>query len=131
MSEQNAKSLQKELFKVSWFVGISRSIQEWRRLQHIFQGQLDPDWRPYCQFNHYKNGCLLLAVQSGAWAARMRYLAPDLIKPLQVYPEFSELRTIKCQVEPSLFSSAKIRSTPKLSAKAAAMLANIRKYLNS
>jgi hypothetical protein len=129
MSEQNAKSLQKELFKVSWFVGISQSIQAWRRLQQIFQGQLDSDLWPYCQFNHYEKGCLLLAVQSGAWAARLRYLAPDLINVLKVYPEFSELRTIKCQVEPGLFASARSRSTPKLSAKAAGMLANIRKYL--
>jgi hypothetical protein len=56
------------------------------------------EWAPYCKIANFEQGILILQVKNSAWATRVYYAAPELYKKLADFPEFSELKKIKCLI---------------------------------
>ena len=56
-----------------------------KRLQQLqaLLAQLQPELSQHCQVANFKDGELILAVSSAAWAMRVRFLAPELLKSLK------------------------------------------------
>lgn len=77
---------------------ISKS-QESHGLKIIFASAVDKDLIKYCDFATYKNSVLTVTVSNQAFATKVRYAIPDIIKNLKIYPEFKDLTKIRYVVE--------------------------------
>ncbi len=77
-----------------------------------------------CQPGNIDNDTLFVYVNSPAWATRLRYLAPDLIKYLQTHPQTKGVRHICTIIQPvvSKPAPANLKSRHLLSQKNAALL---------
>lgn len=78
------------------------------RLQQAVIGLLPADLGAHCKVLNLKNEILVVATSSPAWAARLRFIAPELLKQLRcqyslevrrvevkIQPESSEKQTVK------------------------------------
>ena len=83
-----------------------------QRLQQAVLGLLPADLAAHCKVMNLKNEILVLAAPSSAWAARLRFAGPELVKQLsgqfavklrgvqiRILPETLEIQSIK---QPSL-----------------------------
>lgn len=91
------------------FTRSSRQLSEIRdticRLQKLntcVAGQLEKSFSRHYQVASYTHGKLVLVTHSTAWATRMRYLMPDLIKKLRKDSVFAELKAIICLIDPGI-----------------------------
>lgn len=64
-------------------------------LELVFRTILDPALILHCRFANYQDSTLTVTVPNPSWATRLRYAIPDIIKNLQVQPEFKTIRTIR------------------------------------
>lgn len=93
-----------------------QKLQASRPYEAVFYAVLDPELTQHCRYAHYLDGELTLIATNSAWATRLRYTIPDLIKQLRVQPEFHELKKIRYMVDLSRRTSPKPRrSFSKLS----------------
>lgn len=75
-------------------------VRELQHLQTIFAQVVKPELADYCYLIKYKDGKLKIGADAAAWAARLRFDAPELIRLLRTYPEFEHLQEIICKVRP-------------------------------
>lgn len=68
-------------------------------LTRIFRNAVDPEAAKNCRLASVDNRVLHLAVKNAAWASRMRYQLPELLKNLRTQPEFHTITSIKYFVE--------------------------------
>jgi len=67
-------------------------------LEIIFHTALDASLAKHCHFANYKNSELTVTVSNTSWATRLRFAIPDIIKQLQIQPEFKTLTSIRYTV---------------------------------
>ncbi|UVE18611.1 DUF721 domain-containing protein [Pseudomonas sp. LS44] len=89
------------------------------RLQHLLDEQLQPAAREHCRVASWREGCLLLIVDDGHWATRLRYQQRRLQRQLQALDEFANLSRILIKVQPPAGNSRGPARTVNLSAQAA------------
>ena len=78
-------------------VAKARALEQ---LDHIFQWTLlDDSMKGHCRVGQLKGDWLTLIVDSTGWATRVHYLKPELLKSLQVHPEFAAVKKIRCKVQ--------------------------------
>ena len=53
------------------------------RLEHAVLTLLPAEFRPHCKVLNLKQEILIFSVSSPAWAARLRFAAPELVRQLQ------------------------------------------------
>ena len=53
------------------------------------------DFSTHCRFFDYQNGELIIEVFGSAWATKVRYAIPEMIKALKLQPEFSDIKKIR------------------------------------
>ncbi|MBA2653955.1 MAG: DUF721 domain-containing protein [Gammaproteobacteria bacterium] len=58
------------------------------------------EWAEHCVVADFEKGELLLQVRNAAWATRVRYAVPEIIKKLGGHAEFKLLNKIKCKISP-------------------------------
>lgn len=56
------------------------------------------DFAEHCKVANFEKGELLLLVRNAAWATRIRYAIPEILKTLSSFPEFFSLSRIQCKV---------------------------------
>lgn len=89
-----------------------------KRLDIIFKKMLEEDLALHCHFAKITNETLAVVVDNAAWATRLRYAIPDILKNLQTQPEFQAIKKIRYTVnlEASALNSSKNRTKkPKIS----------------
>lgn len=83
-------------------------------LSHVFKTSVDQNLAKYCQFANYKKSTLTLIVTNSSWATKLRFAIPDIIKTLQVNPEFNDISKIKYVIAPNELKTARKSKTIKL-----------------
>ncbi len=63
--------------------GLVERARELARLDTAVAAELPADMRPHCQVANLRAGTLVLAADSPAWAARLRFHAPRLLRRLR------------------------------------------------
>jgi hypothetical protein len=98
------------LLETSWFSQMLANVKQLQHL-HTILNSVDVNIALHCQVASSHNSCLRLEVKNSAWLMRIRYAAPQLIKGLRKYSEFTNLKNIECYVSP-LIQSPKIQRLP-------------------
>ena len=74
--------------------------------------RLQPELSQHCQVANFRDGELVLTVSSAAWAMRVRFLAPELLKSLK--KNLPGLTKIQTQISMSLTEKKAEAYWPKL-----------------
>lgn len=94
------------------------------RLEHTVLRLLPENLAGHCRVLNLKNETLVLSVNSSAWAARLRFAAPELIKQLQHHFPGS-VRSVQVRIQPpSAEDPPKKRPELKISLKNGELLAH-------
>ncbi len=80
--------------------GVLQRGQFLHRLNRLVGSLLDTDSKLHCQVGNIRDGVLILYVDSTAWASRLRYQSPALLKQLQQRKGLATLRHIEVKVTP-------------------------------
>ena len=108
-------------------------LERARRLQRLEQAVLrllPENLSAHCTVQNLKSEILVLATSSPAWAARLRFAAPDLIKQLECQLALT-IRTIQLRVEPETVEIQVVKSRqPKLSLASGTLLAQTANSVN-
>jgi hypothetical protein len=84
----------------------------------------------HCKVLNLKNETLVLATPSPAWAGRLRFAAPDLLKRLK-YQLSLDIRTLDLRVQPEAIENLPIKRQPmQLSLNNATLLAQTAQSIN-
>ena len=78
-----------------------------KNLEVIFRTAVEQNLAKHCHFANYKTSELSVTVTNTAWATRLRYAIPDIIKQLRIQPEFKEITKIRYIVASTLTSPTK------------------------
>ncbi len=94
-----------------------------QRLEQAVLGLLPENVAAHCKVMNLKNEILVLSAPSSAWAARLRFAGPELIKQLK--SQFAlNLRTIQIHIQPETVEIQSIRQQQlKLSLASGTLLA--------
>ncbi|MDR1057115.1 MAG: DciA family protein [Coxiellaceae bacterium] len=84
------------------FAKLINRTKESQNLEFIFHATLDATFNKYCHFANYKNSTLTVTIGNISIATRFRYAIPDIIKNLQIQPEFKNLTKIRYTIAPTL-----------------------------
>lgn len=80
--------------------GVLQRGQYLHRLNRLLASLLDDDSKVHCQVGNVRDGILIVYVDSTAWASRLRYQAPALLKQLQQRKGLATLQQIDFKVLP-------------------------------
>jgi hypothetical protein len=72
-----------------------KKTQTTKNLAAIFYSMLDSDFAKNCHFANFRDSVLTITVTNAAWATKLRYAIPDIIKNLCTQLEFKKLVTIR------------------------------------
>jgi len=104
-----------------------------RKLQRLEQAvlQLLPEnLRAHCKVMNLKSEILILATTSPAWAARLRFATPDILKQLECQHAL-RLRAIQLRIEPEIVENQPVKRPPAtLSMNSATLLAQTAQSVN-
>ncbi|CAL7960735.1 conserved hypothetical protein [Gammaproteobacteria bacterium] len=90
--------------------------QDTRNLASVFQSMLDASLAKNCQFANLEGSVVNVTVKNAAWATRIRYAIPDMLKNLRTQPEFRMITSIRYFVDrPTHAANPKKKKTAKLS----------------
>jgi len=68
-------------------------------LTQVLRQQLEPDLATHCYIGNVDRDCLIILVDSAAWASKLRFYAQNLIPQLQaVHQNFSNIQQIRVKV---------------------------------
>jgi hypothetical protein len=101
-------------------------------LQHLADvlGQHMPlEMQSHCQLANYRQGLLVLHVDSSAWSTRLRMMLSQLSRSLHATREFSALKKIDVKVRPSYETEQTKLPKHSLSASGVDAIAAIRELL--
>lgn len=75
-------------------------VQQLQQLQRQVASFLPPELQPYCHVANFRDGVLVFALASSAWATTFRYSAPNLLSVLRQKAGLPQLVSIDFYVEP-------------------------------
>ncbi len=84
---------------------LGQLLQKAENLRHLnesLQNWLPKDLALQTQVSHIEDGILVMVANSSAWATRLRFETPKLLKTLRQDPEFCGLKSIKVKVKTRL-----------------------------
>jgi hypothetical protein len=79
-----------------------------QRLERAVLGLLPENLAAHCSVMNMKNEILILAVPTSAWAARLRFAGPELVKQLKGQFALS-LRSVQIRIQPETVEIQSIR----------------------
>ena len=101
-----------------------------QRLERAVLQLLPSELVAHCKVMNLKNETLVLAASSSAWAARLRFVAPELIKQLECQHALN-LRTVQIRIEPEVAEIQTVRHRkPTLSMASGTLLAQTAQNVN-
>lgn len=81
------------------------------QLNRIFQNLIDSSLAKHCQVAKFSKKQLVLIVDNAAFATRLRFAIPDILKNLRIQPEFHELKKINYSI--AVVSETPAKKRPK------------------
>ncbi len=78
---------------------IQRS-EKLRQLWHRLRRKLDADLASHCQLQNLRDGMLIIACDSTAWATRLRYQIPTLLEAMHHIMGHEGIHDIQIRVQP-------------------------------
>ena len=78
----------------SVLTNLIRKSKNVQNLASVFHSMLDASLAKHCKLATLEGSKLNVTVTNAAWATRLRYAIPDIIKILRTQPEFKEISTI-------------------------------------
>lgn len=81
-------------------------VRQLQSLSNTLHDCLPADLVQHTQVVRWENGRLTVQTDSAAWATRLRYLTPQLLRCLRQSPTFAEARHIELRVAPLAASTA-------------------------
>lgn len=73
-------------------------VESLRRLNERVMLCVDPDLQAHCQVANFRQGCLVMVVDSAVWATRLRYSFPELLNRLRFEARLFEVSSLQCVV---------------------------------
>ncbi|MFQ5643562.1 MAG: DUF721 domain-containing protein [Thiogranum sp.] len=108
-------------------------LERARRLQYLEQAvlQLLPEnLSAHCKVQNLKSEILVLATPSPAWAARLRFATPELIRQLKCQLSLN-IRTVQVKIEPERVENQTVKTRqPRLSLASGTLLAQTAHSVN-
>lgn len=71
------------------------------KLDRLLKAGLPPSLQDHTRLAAIRDGCLVLHVDSAAWATQLRYRTPEILAQLPAEPEFDEVRSIRIRTRPA------------------------------
>ena len=69
------------------------------RLTQVLRQQLDPDLASHCYIGNLDRDCLVILVDSAAWASKLRFYSQNILPQLRAaHQNFSEIQQVKVKV---------------------------------
>jgi hypothetical protein len=97
--------------------------QKLLRLEQTVLRILPEDLSLHCNVLNLRNKALIVSAPSSAWAARLRFAAPELIRQLQSRCSL-DVETLQIRIRPQTSENRPVRRTqPKLSLESGSLLA--------
>jgi len=87
--------------------GLIKTAQQAQHLDQVFHNIIDLEVAGQCKVAKLVDNILTVIVTNAAWATRLRYAIPEMIKLLQTQPEFKDLQDIRYTVSRSLNETTK------------------------
>lgn len=81
------------------FTKLIKKSQNTKELAIRFQGMLDTNLAKNCQFANLEGPVITITVKNAAWATRIRYAIPDILKNIRTQPEFKMVTKIRYSVD--------------------------------
>lgn len=72
-----------------------------RELNNIFKNILDGELKKHTHFAKISKEILIVTVDSAAWATRLRFTIPEILKNLNTQIEFKEIKKIRYVIVPN------------------------------
>ena len=102
---------------------IQKKVNELKKINQLWQVEVPPPLSQYSRIANFRDHCLVVEIDSAAWATRLRYLLPDLSKKLSQYPDLHTLKQIEWYIQPPFYSlTEKKQRTPALTVANAQLL---------
>jgi len=79
--------------------------QDAQNLASVFQSMLDANLAKNCQFANLEGSVVNITVKNAAWATRIRYAIPDMLKNLRTQPEFRTITSVRYFVDRSIHAA--------------------------
>jgi len=109
---------------------ILERVQKLQRLEQVVLQLLPQNLSVHCKVQNLKSEILVLATTSPAWAGRLRFAVPDLIKQLECHWSLT-IRTVQIKIEPEAVELQPLkRQQPKLSLASGNLLAQTANSVN-
>jgi hypothetical protein len=98
-------------------------VQKLQRLEQAVLQLLPENLAAHCKVMNLKKEILVLGTTSSAWAARLRFAAPEILKQLQC--QFSlKLRSVQVRIQPETVENQSVNPVkPRLSLASGTLLA--------
>jgi len=68
------------------------------QLNRLFKSLLDPNLAKHCNLAKLEKDQMTVIADNSAWATKLRFSIPDILKNLRIQPEFKMVKTIKFSV---------------------------------
>ncbi len=65
------------------------------QLNRLFKSLLDPNLAKHCNLAKLEKDQVTVIADNSAWATKLRFSIPDILKNLHIQPEFKMIKTIK------------------------------------
>lgn len=102
---------------------LQKKVYELKNLNQRWRAEVPSPLSAYSRVANFRDQCLIIEIDSAAWATRLRYLLPDISKKLKHYPELHTLKHIEWYIQPPSHTSiAKEKPSLSLTASNARLL---------
>lgn len=82
--------------------GMLAHVERLQQIDTLLARHLSPDIRQHCRAGNLRGDTLVIHASSPAWAAKLRFLAPQLQRALQHEKHLPRLRRIEIRIQPHI-----------------------------
>jgi hypothetical protein len=131
MSTKYPRSIAKiiEQVGISGHSSLTAQVRQLAVIERQVRACLPADLAEHCQVAGFGDGCLRLATDSPAWAARLRFQGPGLVKQLTTQG-MAALRTVQVRIIPLVVKPTPPSRKPHLATENAQLLEQTAKSID-
>ncbi|MES2998438.1 MAG: DUF721 domain-containing protein [Pseudomonadota bacterium] len=101
---------------------IQKKVLELKKINQLWQTEISSDLGEHSRVANFRDCCLVIEIDNAAWATRLRYLIPDLIKKLPKHPALQSLKHIEWYIQPHFHPSVAKKHLPPVLTEASTQL---------
>lgn len=93
---------------------IKEKLRLLSELNQLWPNEVEDSLAQHSRIANWRDQCLVIEVDSSAWATRLRYSIPDLLKKLRHHRALKQLKTIEWYINPTAQASSSEPTRPPL-----------------